>query len=346
MNSYEKACQKIEHDQKCKPNCAIYLTPSLTGITGPTGPQGPIGPQGEPGASLTFKIGTVTSTDYDTSASVVDTGSGTEHILNFTIPRGVPGEIGATGPTGPAGTSVSILGSYPSMETLEQEHPAGEIGDSYLVGDDLIIWSENDQTWKDVGVIRGPQGVSGEIGPIGPQGPRGEQGPQGIPGETGPIGPQGIQGPPGLAGLGLESFGGLYDETPNVVVANPFIPTIIPIDNQMPSLKVSYIGANAIVPETTGIYEVEYRGLFSTTIDDSVTVFVQIGNTNVPGTVETVDLKKGSTLAVAGSSICKINANSFVTLKILSGKQETLTINMNYIILKLKKLANEENASF
>jgi hypothetical protein len=46
------------------------------------------------------------------------------------------------------------------------------------VGDDLYTWDAASGTWKDVGVIRGPQG------PAGPQGPEGPPGPQGPPGTT------------------------------------------------------------------------------------------------------------------------------------------------------------------
>lgn len=51
MNEYEKAIQKIKHDEKCKPIYCMGPTgamgpPGPQGIAGPTGPQGPTGPAG------------------------------------------------------------------------------------------------------------------------------------------------------------------------------------------------------------------------------------------------------------------------------------------------------------
>ncbi len=167
----------------------------IPGVTGPIGPVGPTGPEGPTGPSPVIVIGSVTVSDDDSTASVVDTGSGDEHILNFVIPKGNEGLTGPTGPTGPAGTSVTILGSYDSYEDLSNAHPKGNSGDSYLVGDNLYVWSDNENDWKDVGVIRGPQGIPGPQGAEGPQGLPGMQGPQGIEGPQGPQGEQGEMGP-------------------------------------------------------------------------------------------------------------------------------------------------------
>lgn len=126
--------------------------------------------------------------------------------------QGVIGPTGATGAKGEDGTSVKILGSYETYEELISIHPEGSLGEAYLVGDNLYVWSLESYKWVNAGVIRGPkgdpgptgpQGIPGLIGPtgstgpqgnIGPTGPQGEMGPQGIPG------PQGIQGLPGIPG--------------------------------------------------------------------------------------------------------------------------------------------------
>lgn len=223
MDTYKRALQKIAQDQNCRPMCILGPTgptgptgpigleglPGMEGLPGPqgeTGPTGPTGPEGPIGPAITISIGDVTMTDEAEGASIVDTGSGDEHVLNFVIPRGETGPTGPQGATGPTGTSVTILGSYNSLDDLKQAHATGKAGDSYLVGDNLYVWSENDQTWKDVGVIRGPKGDPGIEGPTGPAGPRGLQGPQGIQGEQGligPMGPPGEMGPPGPQEIGV-----------------------------------------------------------------------------------------------------------------------------------------------
>lgn len=58
-------------------------TPVIIGPTGPTGPQGP----------TTITIGTTTTTEPETSAKVVNSGTKENVILNFNIPRGNIGPI-------------------------------------------------------------------------------------------------------------------------------------------------------------------------------------------------------------------------------------------------------------
>ncbi len=70
-------------------------------IMGPTGPTGPTGP-----ASIT--VGTTTTTDAGTNASVTNSGTNQNVILNFSIPRGSTGPMGPVGPTGPTGSSTGI----------------------------------------------------------------------------------------------------------------------------------------------------------------------------------------------------------------------------------------------
>ena len=56
-----------------------------------TGPQGP----------ATITVGTTTTGDPGTNASVVNVGTNQNAVLNFTIPRGATGVTGPTGPQGP-----------------------------------------------------------------------------------------------------------------------------------------------------------------------------------------------------------------------------------------------------
>lgn len=149
---------------------------NIRGPKGETGVQGPTGPQGEKGE------------------------------------KGDKGETGATGPQGPRGekgadgTGVTILGSYETAEALRAAHPAGDVGESYLVAGHLFVWSQSDSDWIDVGNIQGPQGEKGEQGDPGQQGiqgvpgEKGEQGETGLQGEKGDKGDPGEQGPAGADG--------------------------------------------------------------------------------------------------------------------------------------------------
>ena len=77
-----------------------------TGAKGSTGPQGPKGDKGDTGSTgatgkdgvtPTLKVGTTTTGDAGTNANVTMTKSDNTYTLNFTIPKGEPGENGSSG---------------------------------------------------------------------------------------------------------------------------------------------------------------------------------------------------------------------------------------------------------
>lgn len=128
------------------------------GIQGPIGPQGPLGMPGERGER------------------------GPQGIQG---PAGPQGERGPQGEKGNDGTGVTILGSYNTIDELNQAHPVGKLGDSYLIDTHLFVWSETETAWIDVGNIQGPRGEQGIQGPRGPKGDTGAPGITGSPGARG-----------------------------------------------------------------------------------------------------------------------------------------------------------------
>ena len=68
----------------------------LKGDTGPKGETGEQGLQGIAGSAATIRIGSVYTGEPGTNASVTNSGTSTNAILNFTIPRGNPGSGGGT----------------------------------------------------------------------------------------------------------------------------------------------------------------------------------------------------------------------------------------------------------
>ena len=73
------------------------------GDKGDKGEQGNTGPQGPAGQNATVYIGTTTTGAPGTQASVYNSGTDRNAVLNFTIPQGAKGDTGATGATGPQG---------------------------------------------------------------------------------------------------------------------------------------------------------------------------------------------------------------------------------------------------
>lgn len=86
-----------------------------TGAQGPkgdTGAAGPAGAQGPAGTAATVKVGTVTTGEAGSNAAVTNSGTSSDAVLNFTIPRGPQGPKGDAGATGPAGAD----GKTPTFE--------------------------------------------------------------------------------------------------------------------------------------------------------------------------------------------------------------------------------------
>ncbi len=111
--NYSKKVQCIIEEGKKYKDKLVYIGP-----TGPTGPQGP----------ATITIGTTTTGEPGTNASVTNSGTDENAVLDFVIPRG---DTGATGPAGPQGLQ-------------------GEQGLQGIAG------------------IQGPTGPTGPTGPAGP----------------------------------------------------------------------------------------------------------------------------------------------------------------------------------
>ncbi len=113
---------------------------------------GIVGPKGK---SDTITIRNTITGEPGDNAKVIDSENNGNHVLDFIIPRGLDG------------TSFTILGKYDDINLLSQEHPVGNIGDAYIVNEDLYIWADNTGDWENVGKIQGPKGEPGEKGEPG-----------------------------------------------------------------------------------------------------------------------------------------------------------------------------------
>jgi hypothetical protein len=168
------------------------------------GQTGATGAQGIPGAA---------------GATGAQGPTGATGIAGATGAQGIPGEKGATGSTGQVAT---IDGSYPSYEELVAHHPTGNVGDAYIIGDDLWVWDQDKADWVNVGQIAGPQGLPGEPGATGATGAQGEPGLMGATGATGASGATGATGAAGDSGItGATGPGARGIPFPVIQVTNP-----------------------------------------------------------------------------------------------------------------------------
>jgi hypothetical protein len=93
--------------------------------------SGGFGPSGAAGAAATITVGTVTTGAPGTSASVVNAGTSSAAVLNFTIPAGAAGATGPQGATGPAGTTswAGITDKPSTFPPSTHAHVAADISD-------------------------------------------------------------------------------------------------------------------------------------------------------------------------------------------------------------------------
>lgn len=139
------------------------------GNVGPTGPQGP----------ATIDVAYTTTIASGNMARVTNVGDNVNARLSFEIPKGeigptgpqgLQGIQGVTGPTGPqgiqgirglkgdTGTGINIKGYYDTEDNLKKDHPQGNEGDVYVVGNDLYIWSPDRNEWDKSSALAGPTG--------------------------------------------------------------------------------------------------------------------------------------------------------------------------------------------
>ena len=140
---------------------------------------GPQGPQGLPGAAATVSIGTVTTLPSGSTPTVVNSGTSSATVLNFSLPTGTQGPAGAAGSTGPQGTA-GQRGSYnyTGIANPTALNPVNKLGlDNYLntTTGDWFQYNSTSLQWTLQGNIRGTQGIQGIKGDTGAVGPSGNE---------------------------------------------------------------------------------------------------------------------------------------------------------------------------
>ena len=116
-----------------------------TGTTGATGADGAAGADGQDGAAATVEVGTVTTGAAGTQAQVVNVGTSTNAILNFTIPKGDTGAAGADGADGEDALMTNYVGDG-ELSTSQTFFIADSKNNRPCkVGDNVIIcWYKRD----------------------------------------------------------------------------------------------------------------------------------------------------------------------------------------------------------
>lgn len=136
-------------------------------------------------------VGTTTTLSSGSSATVTNSGTSTDLILDFGIPQGVQGNQGVAGPantltigtvTNGGSASATITGTSPN-QTLNLTLPQGPAA-TIAVGTVTTVSSTTPAAITNSGSSSAavfdfsiPQGATGPAGATGPQGPQGDPGP-------------------------------------------------------------------------------------------------------------------------------------------------------------------------
>lgn len=135
------------------------------GDTGPAGQDSVVpGPAGSDGAAATVAVGTVTTGAAGTDAEVVNTGTSSAAVLDFTIPRGEQGIQGETGDAGAAGADgKTVLNGSGAPDS-----GLGVNGDFYIdTVANAIYGPKTAGAWGSGTSLIGPQGETGAAGADG-----------------------------------------------------------------------------------------------------------------------------------------------------------------------------------
>ena len=319
-------------------------------VQGPTGPQGP----------ATITVGTTTTSNSGTNATVTNSGSNQNVILDFVIPRGATGPTGpqglqgiqgATGPTGPQGLQGIQGATGPTGPQGLQgiQGTTGPTGPQGLQGIQGATGPTGPQGLQGIQGATGPtgpqglQGIQGATGPTGPQGlqgiqgatgPTGPQGLQGIQGATGPTGPQGLQGIQGATGPtgpdgSISAYGEKYTEATNPITLEANTQTQVPLESNGPGSNVSYDTTNVLTINDTGVYQIDFLLNASPSAATTLTAAVRQNNTNITGTLITLTTDTDDNALFTASAITNLNANDQIDLTVTSSNAVTLTFGDN-----------------
>ena len=158
--------------------------------------QGDKGERGHPGSD---------GSDGATGKAGADGKDGVDgkHGLDSIVP-GPKGDTGSVGSSGKDGSSIFVNGTAPISTILSLRNE--EIGSMWIASNtdpsasvpgkegDGYVWMKKGLAWKNIGSLRGPQGIPG------PKGDMGDQGKNGLDGLDGKNGADGADGGPGGPG--------------------------------------------------------------------------------------------------------------------------------------------------
>lgn len=318
---YEKIKKKLEECNKNIKYRYIQGPKGAKGDAGPQGPQGekgekgeqgligPTGPKGETGPA-TIQIGTTETGEPGTEVEVTNVGTDENVILNFKIPKGLPGEIGPQGEIGPIGPrglpgeiGISEVITIDGTETVEPDELA-EVQDDFDKNIHHLTFYI-------------PKGEKGEAGPMGPQGQQGETGPKGDKGDSGSLEPV----------LYNSLFFANIPETTVSGIAQLGTPKFVPEVNDFFSTSAS----RNIDILKSGTYEITLCGRISgvtSTVGASFYLYDATNNQKITNFI--FELKKGNTPEMNFFRVNLLEVTNSIQLQLRTEIENNVSINIDF----------------
>lgn len=287
----EKAKKKIAEDNKNIRCCY--------GPTGPKGEQGPTGPAGP----ATIEVGITETGDPNTEATVTNVGTNEAVVLNFKIPKGIPGPTGEKGDTGPAGPQ-GLQGPIGLMGETGPTGPTGPIGPRGLpgeIGRSEVITIDGTETIEPDEEASVQDDFDNNIHHLTFYIPKGEKG------DTGPQGPSHIV-----------AYAERYLVTTEELKTQSGIEKIIPLNSEGPALFADYDTENAINIKQSGFYLISYYFSAMPKSDCTLTISVKDNDLLLPAGNLTTHWQANTLGNISNTIITALNVDDKLTLCIRS----------------------------
>ena len=230
-------------------------------------------------ANVTIAVGTTTTaSDPTTPASVTNSGTSKDVVLNFTIPRGLQGEQGVQGIQGiqgEKGEPFMIKKVYISIAAMQADYSGEDVAVGQFVMIDTGSVEDPDtgklyvkgvSSWEYICDLSGAQGI---------QGPQGIQGIQGIQGDTGN----------GIASVTKTSSSGLTD-TYTILFTNG-TSTTFDVENGKGISSIAKTSTSGLVDTYTITFNDSTTSTFTVTNGNGIYSITQTGGSHIAGQLDT-----------------------------------------------------------
>lgn len=231
-------------------------------------------------ANVTIAVGaTTTASDPTTPASVSNSGTSKDVVLNFTIPRGLQGEQGIQGIQGPQGIQgepFEFYKVYASVSAMEADAANVPEGKFVLINTNDVEDPDNSKMFtRNSEEPTGFRYLNDLSGAAGIQGPQGIQGIQGIQGETGN----------GIASVTKTSSSGLTD-TYTILFTNG-TSTTFDVENGKGISTIAKTSTSGLVDTYTITFNDSTTQTFTVANGNGIYSITQTGGSHIAGQLDT-----------------------------------------------------------